>query len=350
MVCGAVTLVVSSGVIAFSNQDAWISAIFATVIGMAFIFLYTHLGGLYPDKTFINLLEVVLGKWLGKLTGVIYVMFWIIAAAQAVWYVGDFITTQFIPMTSAFAINILFVSIIGIALLYGLEALARASEIFYYIIIPIFIISMILLIPNVRFDNVLPVYEKGLLSILKGTFPLFSFAIFPVILINMIYPTNVNNIKKAKKAIIKGFLLGMLIDFISILMSIFVLGITIPSNGRFTVFLLTKEINIGNVLSRLEALIVIVWIITIFIITCFIFYNCIYGLSGLFKLKGHKNVVFPVCLIIFVLSDFIYYNVPYQMNWDSLVWLPSMATFGFVLPLILLVITWIKGILKKIAN
>lgn len=62
--------------------------------------------------------------------------------------------------------------------------------------------------------------------------------------------------------------------------------------------------------------------------------------------RDHEKGLFPMCLIVVVLSDFIYYNVPYQMNWDSLVWLPSMATFGFVLPLVLLIITWIKGMLK----
>ena len=125
-------------------------------------------------------------------------------------------------------------------------------------------------------------------------------------------------------------------------MSNLVLGSTITAISRFPVFLLTKEINIGVIFTRLEALIVVIWVITIFITTVIYFYYAVMGLSTMLKLKDYRKIVIPIGLIMSVYSGTIYRNVSHEMEWDTLTWLPYAVTFGIFIPLLLLSISLLK--------
>lgn len=341
-VFGSAPLLISSSIAAIAGRDAWISSLLATAAGLFIVWLNTYLGGLYPDKTLVEVIILLLGKWLGLAASLFFAFVGIITTSQVIWYVGDFITTTYMPEASAFPINALFVTAAVIALLYGIEAMCRACEIFFIFLFPLYLLSMAMLAPNIEVNNLLPVMENGISPILKGIIPLMSFTILPVIFLNMVYPVNLADIKKGKKAMFKGYLLGMLTAFVGTFMSILVLGASITSNLRFPLFILTQEINVGIIFTRLEAMILVVWLTTNFISTFFYFYAGAFGLAQVLKLKDYKRIVIPLGLIIVVLSDFIYKNVPYEINWDSYVWPSVVFTLGFILPVLLICVSTIK--------
>lgn len=341
-VCGASTLIISSSVTALAGQDAWISTVVATLFGLVIVWINTYLGGLYPNKTYVDIIQILFGKWIGGLVVASFIYVCIVGGSQFVWYIGDFFTTQYMPQTPPYVIIALFVIAIVVALHYGIEAIARISEIFFYGIIVMFVLSMLLVAPNIEIDYVLPIFEKGFVPILKGSFPLLAFSVFPLIFLNMIYPLNIADIGAAKKSIFKGFLIGMAITFVSVSMCNLVMGSTITSNLRFPIFYLTKEINVGVIFTRLEALIVTVWLFTIFNNTVFYFYAGIIGLKQLLRLKDHKIIILPLGLIIVVISGFVYNNVPYEIKWDTEIWLMNIGTYGFIVTSMLLCVHFIK--------
>ncbi len=346
-VFGSAPLLISSSVAVYAGQDAWLSAIFSTIIGLSIIWINTSLGGLYPDKTFIEVICLLLGKWLGKTVSITFIFVTFVTAIQVTWYVGDFITTTYLPEISTYPINILFLAVLAIAMIYGLEAMCRACTVFFILIFPIYVLSLAMLIPNMHVTNLLPVFEKGISPVLKGIIPLLSFTTFPTIVLNMVYPSNIENLKKAKKSMFYGYLLGMIIASIGILMCILVLGSNFTANSRFPLFILTQEINVGTIFSRLEAVVIAVWLTTNFISTFFYFYAGTLGLSQLLKLNDYKKLVLPLVLIMAVFSRFIYKNVPYEISWDTYVWAPVAFTAGFVLPVVLLLIYGVKKWLGK---
>jgi spore germination protein KB len=249
------------------------------------------------------------------------------------------------PETPPYIINLVFSAAMVVSLLYGIEAIARASELFFYVIIVILTFSMILVIPNIDLNNILPILEKGVIPPLKGTLPLLSFTALPTIILNMIYPSNITNIKTTRKSLFTGYLVGMSITFISVLMCNLVLGPTITASSRFPVYLLTKEINVGMIFTRLEALVVIVWLLTIFNNAVFFFYGGMLGLAQLLQLKNHKSIILPLGLIVTVASGFIYKDVPYEIKWDTEVWPPYILTIGLFLPLLLLLVYYLRKLI-----
>ncbi|MGE5474162.1 MAG: GerAB/ArcD/ProY family transporter [Ignavibacteriales bacterium] len=346
-VFGTSPLILASSIAEYAKQDAWISVIAAALIGLLFVWLNSFLGGLYPDKTYIEIIQLLFGRWIGGFFSLNLILLSVIAAAQVTWYVGDFFKTQYLTGTPFYAINILFFIGIIIALLYGVETTFRAVEVFFAFAFPLYMISMILVLPNAHIENLFPIMEKGIYPILNGTLPLLSIDIWPLILLNMVYPVNVNDVKKAKKAIFKGYFLGIFTVFVSVFVCILILGGNITAAARFPVFLATKEINIGMILTRLEAIIAFVWLITNFISVFTYSYAGTIGLSQLLKLKDYRKIVLPLGLVIAVFSGFAYTNVPYELSWDTYVWPPYILTFGVLPPVILLIITGIRKLLAK---
>lgn len=339
---GSAPLLISSSVAALAGRDSWISIIIAAIVGLLVVWINSFLGELHPGKTLIEVMQIVLGKWLGGFMSVCFVLITFITGTQIIWYVGDFFTTIYMKGISDYYINILFVAVLAIALLYGLEAMFRATEIIFMTTFPLMVLSLLMLSPQVKLDNILPIMENGITPAIKGVIPILSFTVLPIIILNMIFPANVGNLKQAKKAMFAGYFLGLITLAFAIMFCILVLGSTVTANLRFPLFTVTKQINVGTIFSRVEALIVFVWIVTNFISTFVFLYTSIKGLSQLLKLKDYKILVLPIILIVAVYSGFIYKNVPYEIRWDSLVWTPLAFTFGFVMPLLLLVISLIR--------
>lgn len=339
---GTAPLFIPTSVAALAGSDGWLSGIIAALFGLLVLWMDTRLAGLYPEKTLIETIVLLLGKWVGGFVAVCFTFTALHTGTQVIWYVGDFFTTVLMPDFPPSSVNALFIAIIAVALLYGLEAFSRADEIFYLIVFPLFILAMLMLFPNIKGENLLPVLENGIAPVLKGTIPLLNSIILPIIFLNMFFPKNTGNDKEVIKYRLKGYVLGTMSAFLAVLVCTLTFGSTVTADLRFPLFVSTREISLGVVFTRLEALFVIIWMITNFVSTFFYFYAGIVGLSQLLGLKSYKALVLPLLLIVYAYSDTIYKNVPYQVEWDTLVWTPVIFTYGLILPVLLLIVSKLK--------
>lgn len=346
-VFGSGPLFIAHSLAVVAGNDGWISAILATIIGLLTVFINTYLRSLYPEKTLVETIQLLLGKWFGSIVSIIFSFLALVVGTQIIWYVGDFITTTYMPEVSPYPINILFIVSIVVALLYGLEVIFRAVAIYFYFLFPLYIITLIMLFPNINIDNLLPFFENGLLPVIKGTIPFLSLAVWPMIVLNMVTLSNFSDPKKAKNSMLYGYLLGMFTAFVGALMCILVLGDTITASLRYPLFILNKEINVGTIFTRFEAVVVAVWLTTNFISTFFFIYGGVKGLSQVLKLTDYKKIVIPVALIVAVYSQIIYKSVPYHMRWDTDTWPLVSFTMGFILPVILLLVSVAKRLFTK---
>lgn len=339
---GAAVIITSSIITSIAKQDAWISALLTPVFGTVIILMMCYISGKFPDMSFIGVIKNVFGKWIGTVVSMSYIALCLTIAWHMPWYIGEFMNTHVIPETPTYVINLLFVIAIVIAMLYGLETIARVSELFIRFASMLFFFAMILVLPNAKIDNIKPILENGFSPVLRGSIALACYTTLLSITLLMIYPLNLNNPKEARKHFIKGYLWASFIIFITFLMSILVLGVTVTSKAQYPTYILAKEINVGIVFSRLEFIIAALWIVTEFIICILFFYAGITGLSQLFGLRDYKKLVIPMGLIILVMSGVVFPNTVYHVNWLNHVWMPYIITHGFVLPALLILVYWIK--------
>lgn len=348
--CGAIggsIIVIGSTMATVAKQDAWIGALFSTLFGMAILWIYWYLGSNYPEETFVGIIKKVFGKWIGTFFAASYIFLCFNLSFHIPWYISHHLTTQVMPETPAITINTLFVAAIVVAVLYGLETIARFSEIAIYFVLILFFLAMALVSPNVSIDNIFPIFEKGIVPSLKSSALLSCFTLYPLTTVLMIYPLNIQNIKNARKQLLKGFLWCNLLIFVAILMCILVLGSTVTANYQFPTYLLAKQINVATIFSRVEFVITLSWFTTQFVIGALSFYACIMGISELLGLKEHKRIVIPLGLLVLVFSEVVFPDIMYQINWVNMVWIPYSTTHGLILPISLFVIFQIKKKLFK---
>lgn len=343
---GTTVIAVSSGVAGLARQDAWISAIIAPLIGIPFILMYYYLSFLNPDKTLVDITINVFGKKIGWIISAFFVLFvCFMDAGQIIAYIGNFVQTEYMTETPLYAFNVLLTIALGIGLLYGLESIARSAEVFVLPITVLIILAMLMEIPNVQPNNLLPIFEKGITPTLKGTLYLSSYMTLPFIVLNMVYPSCKNLTSKSRNALIFGYIWGAIINFICTIMAILVLGSTITSASLFPTYLMAKEISVG-IIDRIEGIISFSWIVTEFIKILLYLYTGVIGFSQLLGIKDYKKIVLPLMFIILIFSGVVYPNAAYQTAWDSTTWVPFIGTFGFVLPSILLCVILIKKLKK----
>lgn len=345
---GGSVLVIPALIVSIAKQDAWITALITPILGIPVIWIYCFLGSEFPNMTLVGIIKKVFGKWIGFIFSAAYVGLFLEMAAHIPWYVSNFLTMQVMPETPRYVINFLFMAAVILAGLYGIEAIARASEIFMYFVLISFLISMLLILPKVSIENIQPVLENGIIQIVKGSIFIAAFTTFPMIALLMIYPMNAKNIMKAKKSILKGYLQSGAIVFIIIFVSISVLGSAVIEKSRYPTYFLMKEIDVGVIFTRLEFVIAVVWNITELSIGILFFYSGVTGLSELFGLKDYKKIVIPMGIITFLMSGVIYPDSTYESNWIVYAWMPYILTYGLIIPLILISVFLIKKLIFKL--
>ncbi len=338
---GGSILVISSGVASAAGRDAWLSGIVTMLAGLVMMYVYCYLGTRYDGVTLIGLLQKLFGTWLGKLLSLIYILFFFITAYGVPWYIGSFGSAVMpeVPVTAT--ISLFTVSII-VGVYYGIESVARATEVFIKVFTILFILSMLLVLPNIKPGYLLPVMEDGITPVLSGSVILSVFISIQNITLLMIYPIAVKDKKEGRKGFVRGFLWANSMVIINLLMAILVLGEGIVASSSFATILLTREINIMPILTRIEYVISIIWTLSQFAIGFLYFYSTIMSVSEVLRLKDHRRIILPLGLIVFILSFTVLPEAVEHSSWILEAYTPLTIFVGFILPLIMLAVYLIR--------
>ncbi|MNI21054.1 Spore germination protein [compost metagenome] len=123
---------------------------------------------------------------------------------------------------------------------------------------------------------------------------------------------------------------------ITISLSILVLGVDFTSRHLYPSYALAKQISIGHFIERLEAIMAVMWILTMFIKTSIFIYILQLGLAQVFKLKDFRALALPLTFIIAASSTLFSPNITHFNHHITAYWPYFDMTFGIGLPLLLL--------------
>lgn len=333
-------------VITEAKQDGWISFIVATIIGFLIIYVNAKLFKHYPRQGITKICENILSKPIGRIFGFAYTWFFLFLTAILLREIGSMITVTILPGTPFIAINIIFSILIFYAAYQGIQVIGRSNEIFSILAFIGFWITIFLVIPLMEFDRILPILDEGFSPVSKGAFLLLGFTYSEIITLFMILPY-----VETKKGTTKIFMVGSAIASftltITTLTLIFVLGIQEVVLTNQSPIILARFINIGDFLTRVETLILISYIITVFVKLLVTFFATLVSASQVFTIKDYRNIILPLSLIILSLSVLFIEGATEFGEFVSTTWTPYALLFGLVIPLILLCISYIKNRLKN---
>ncbi|MGE7907250.1 GerAB/ArcD/ProY family transporter [Peribacillus sp. NPDC094092] len=335
-------LVLPSIVTTEAEQDGWVSGIIGvTIAPLLVVFLYDALRKRYPDSTLVEYSQKILGKWLGMAVSLLFISYFFITTATYLSEIGDFMISHIMPDTPVQVIMILFMSVVLMAARLGLEPLARSAEIFFPFVVLLISILIILLLPEIKFQNLQPVGEGGLKQVIRGSIPFIVFPFIEPVAILMILPF-VSQQDKIRKSLFVGQLLAGSVLIVITMLAILVLGAESTARQNYPIYMLAKKINIGDFMTRLEALLAVIWFITIFIRFSMFFYVTVLSLAQTLKLQDYRPLVFPFGILLISFTLIMTPNIVHYSKFISEIWPFYALTFGFLLPLILLLIAKVQ--------
>lgn len=343
---GSSILIIPSGLAAASEQDAWIAGIVGLAGGLLVILLFNALAKQNPSLTLLESCEVTLGKGLGKALSLVFISFFFILASTVVWDLVNFLTTHILVESPVEVISILFISLVIFATRLGLETIVRCGEIFFPWVIGLFFLWMLFSLPDVKFTNLLPIMEDGVRPIWNGATLSMSIPYLQLIVFLMISPTIRS--KKTGKSLFLGTLLGGLILITITFACILVLGVNETIIQSHPSYVLGKKISFGNFVQRIEVIVAIIWMLTIFFKLVVLFYASTMGFAQVLGVKDYRILTFPLGIILLVLSLFVFPNDTYANEFASTSWIPYSFTICIILPLLLILIAKVKKKAHKV--
>lgn len=258
--------------------------------------------------------------------------------------------TEVMPETPTLSFAFLFTIIIVFAAYLGIEVFARSVEILFPIFLLIFIIFIICISPQINIENIMPVYETDSKSLIVGTLNFMSVFSFPLAVLLMFFPSGVNVQKAAQKGYYIGTLVGGIVLILIIALSTLVLGSTNTSIKTFPSYALAQRISIGNFFQRVEIIMAVMWIISIYIRTFIYFYATVLGLGQILKIKDPRPLILPLGLCMVALAQIAHPNIVHSYTYNENIWPLYSGSLTVLLPLLLLTVAKIRKIKKNEDN
>lgn len=283
-----------------TKQNTWLVLLVGLILALLMLSVYISLSKKFPCENLIEINSRIYGKYLGKVISVLYICyFWFLVPANTR-IITDFFSTYLFPETdiSVFTIVIILVCIYTIR--KGIEVIARTGFILSVISFIVALFITVFTITNIRLSNFLPLFNINLKEFIQGINVMISIPFGEIVGFLMIFPY-VNDLKQVKKSAFLGLVIGGMYFLIVILRNIAILG-ELGSIHVLPSYQVARLINVGEIITRMEILVSLVFLFCMFIKISIFYYATVLSLAQLFKLQSYKPLVIPVGIISLILA------------------------------------------------
>jgi spore germination protein KB len=322
-----------------AGRDMWISPVWGALTGLLTVLIVWKLNKLYPKETIIEYSVSILGKWLGKALGLIYILFYLHVNGIILREYSDFVTGAFLIKTPMIVVLAGMALVCGMAVRAGLEVVGRASEFFGPIVVVLYLLIIILILPELDFSNIVPMFEFGLKpSILGAAAPQAWFSEF--MLIAFLLPYIVDRDQSLKWSVLSVLaVMGTMI--ITNFAALLLFGVLVENLG-YPLMSAARYISIADFFEHVESVVMALWVAGAFIKITVFYYAIVLGTAQWLNLKSYKPIVFPIGLLLTLLG--LWSAATFTEMKDVLgkaipFYLTSFQTF---IPFLLLVLAYLK--------
>lgn len=332
-----------------ANQDAWISLLIAVFVACLLFALYIKVYSIFPDLQFTQYIQVILGKYIGKLIALVYILYFIYMSALHLRESAALLRITLYSSSSLISIVIIMILLAIYALNKGFETFARANEFIFMItvIIIIFFIGLEIISNLIDINNLRPVLENGWKPVLKGAFPITVTNPFgEIFAFTMIMPF-LNKQETAIKVGIPAFLISGVTLTLFAILNIAILGVTAVNRTIFPLLTTVSYINVSDFIQRMDTFIVMITVCGYYLKIAIYFYCAVSGAADLFNVKKSEQLVYPIAIIIVTTTSWLASNFfELQKEGGNIAPYLLHIPLQIIIPLSLLLILLLQGKLK----
>ncbi|MGO4544691.1 endospore germination permease [Paenibacillus sp. 2TAB23] len=281
---------------ALSGKDMWMTPILSSSLGFLTIWMVLKIHEISPNGSFVQLLETTFGRLVGKCISFAFILFQIHIVAITIRDYGEFIVTNFFLKTPVQVIIGAMLLMCAWVVKSGIEVMARTGQIFIPIITLCTLVICMLLIPELDPSEILPVFERGAVPLVKGTVVVAGwFCQLSLILFILPMVKDVKALRKWGYLAVTGIMLMMLIANLTA----FLLMGESTAFFNYPLFTASRYIAYAEFFEHVEAVVMMVWVLGEFFKISFYYYAIFKGLAETCGVTKPEVLVMPVCVLLF---------------------------------------------------
>jgi spore germination protein KB len=326
-----------------AKNDAWLAILLGGLIGMVIIALVHFFVYRFPDKNMFQVFEFCIGRKITIVCTLMYIIYYLYISSRVIRDFGELMATAILPNTPIEMMSLTFCLLMGYIMYLGFEVLARTSEVFTPYIFGFFLLLAIFLFASgsVEFNQIQPILGEGIKPVIKTAFTKLAFFPFGEMIAFSVIYASLTNKKYSLRVSIVGVGLATLLLSTSSLLMIVSLGVDSVSRSNFPLLSTARVVSIGNFIERIDALVVFIIMLGVFIKGSLFFYAGLKGLEYIFNLP-YRYFALPVSMIISLFSILVSVDFADHIQ-EGIKMVPYYLHFPFqvVLPFILfLLVMW----------
>lgn len=324
-----------------TGQDAWMTMILAVLFSIPLALLVVLLCAKHPNETLVGFSEKLLGKWLGKMITIPYLLLWIALPAGGLRLFGDFIHLFLLDETPVWLIMLFMVCLMTyITYTGGISGIGRFCEIAGPIAILTLIASFVLNIGSLKGTNLLPVYAySGALRMLKESVSPGSFMAEATVLLAVL--PFLKQPRQAYSRTLIGVGVTGVMTVIATAIVLLVFGPDVAAKLKFSYFMLVRYINILDFIQNMDIFVIFIWIFGLLArLSLFLFISS-YETAQWLRIRGWRRLIWVGAATIYATAVFIpnesYFTITDE-KWPVFVF----PVVGVAIPALLLMVSMVK--------
>lgn len=338
----AVVITTILSIEAGAAQDAWISEIIALPIELGMALVIIALGIRFPGRSIFQYPKDIFGKFIGTLLTFSYLWYFFFISTTLLRELSTFMTTVFLPETPPIPVMALFLAVLTYAVYLGIENIARFTDLFFPLLLLMFLISWVFILPELDFARLMPIYtENGFSTILRGGLVASSGFMFAGA-IGVLFPM-VNTQNQALKAVSLGLLTATVIISFSTAITIAALGAKQAEMISYKGLTISQLITVAEFAERLDPLALVTWVGATFIKISVFFYCFIAGCRESLQTKRTQVLIVPSAILLVAFSMLVFPDFPRLQDFISRGFVIHNHIFILIIPAFMLLAALVLG-------
>src|SRR5690625_1282934 len=322
-------------IFAEARQDAWLSILIAFVYTIIVAWVMFIILNQYKNADIFGIQIDIFGKWIGKLLGTIYIVFFAAELLSVLLTYIEVIQIFLYPTISTFVMGLILMILVVYSILGGIRVIVGVVFLFVLVIPWVFIL---LYDPITRMEilHFYPMFQASVTDLLKGA-RATAYTFLGLEILFILYPF-IDNKKNAKLPVYLGLFASALLIFVTTIVSIGYYSPYDLNKMDWAVLSLFKSVSLAF-LERFDYIIVAEWMMITVPTMIFLMWGVTHGLKRLYAIP-QKKTLYVLAILLLILSHF--FKTDY--NIQKLTDIVSQVGFWiiFVYPIVLLPLVLIK--------
>ncbi len=331
-------------IVNLTGNGSIVNIIYIGIIDFIFLLVMLRLFRNFENSDILDLSEYIGGKTLKAIIAAVSVLLFLLVAFITLLDFSNVLHQIYFSQFQIIYILSFFIIGVAIANLVGLKSISRVTTFIIPFAIISILVTFIAVFKDLTIISITPIFGENY----KNTFVLGlsnSFAMYIMVYYYFLKPL-LKDPKDFKKITITSYAISLILLLLTVISMLTIFTSNSTNTPINSLFLLARQVEFGTFLQRVDALFILLWILSIFCYLSFVVFIINRVIKKVSKISNEKMLTFSTCSILFGLA-LIPFNIA-QLNFiENTIYRYVILIFMLGIGIGILILSNIKLLRKK---